>query len=166
MDKETRDKITAQVLNDLDKATPQQRSQMLAEAVKFCQKNNLLTPQEQKVATSRENFQEAQKVAMKALLRMRLYQTNQYRRNTKKTIIMDKETRDRITAEVLNDLKRATPQEQGRMTAEAVKFCQKNNQLTPQELLLVAQGRQANQAELQKVVLKALLRMRLYQANQ
>ena len=77
MDKETRDKIMAQVLNDLDKATPQQRSQMLAEAVKFCQKNNLLTPQEQKVATSRENFQEAQKVAMKALLRMRLYQTNQ-----------------------------------------------------------------------------------------
>ena len=77
MDKETRDKITAQVLNDLDKATPQQRSQMLAEAVKFCQKNSLLTPQEQKVATNRENFQEAQKVAMKALLRMRLYLANQ-----------------------------------------------------------------------------------------
>ena len=79
---------------------------------------------------------------------------------------MDKETRDKIMAQVLNDLDKATPQQRSQMLAEAVKFCQKNNQLTPQELLLVAQGRQANQAELQKVVLKALLRMRLYQANQ
>jgi hypothetical protein len=77
MDKDTRDKVTTQVLNDLDKATPQQRSQMLAEAVKFCKENNLLTPQELKVATSKEDFNEAQKVALLALLRERLYKANQ-----------------------------------------------------------------------------------------
>lgn len=86
-------------------------------------------------------------------------------KNTKKKTVMDKETRDKVTAQVLNDLKKATPQEQGRMTAKAVVFCQKNNLLTPQEQEVIAQGKQANQAEAQKVALLALLRERLYKAN-